>query len=254
MKKIAIIGFGHIGKAFYKGLINSGFKKENILTSNGSATNRKIAGQADWIIIAVKPLVVGKVIDQIKDVISNKIVISFACGVSISSMQKFADNNKQKIIRMMPNIPIVVGNGTIGFFANKNVSSQEKREVIGIFSKLGKVIECKKEEDLDAMTILSGSGPAVVSCLISMLSKSGEKFGLEKNVSDEIALQTFFGTLSYLQKTKQKPLELEKFVATKGGTTEAIIKGLDSKKTYSGFVKSLEKGYIKIKKMNEDKK
>jgi len=250
-KKIAIIGFGHIGKALFQGLIASGLKKEHLFVSNSSQENRKVAVLADWIIIAVKPGMVEAVIGEIKDIISNKIVISVSSVVNFSSIEKYAQNNKQKIIRLMPNIPAAIGEGTIGFFANKNVSIKERSDVINIFSRLGKVIECQKETELDVMTLLSGCGPAIVAYFVSLLVQSGEEFGLKKNKSEKIALQTFAGTLIYLQKTNQTAKELQIAVATKGGMTEQIIKGFDEKEIASLFMKSLERGYEKIKQIND---
>lgn len=249
-KKIAIIGFGHIGKALMKGLISGGLKQENILVSNNSSENKKVVEKSDWIIFAVKPLVMESVISELKDFIADKLIFSLAAGVRISSLEKYAGNKKQKIIRLMPNIPIAIGEGVIGFYANKNVSLDEKNAAMKLISTLGKVVDCKTEDDFDAINIISACGPAVVAYLITMLSKSGEKFGLSKNVAEKIALQTFAGTLSYLKQTQQTPLELQKSVATKSGATEQVIQNLDKEKILQKFVKSLDKGYAKIKKLN----
>lgn len=256
-KKIAIIGMGHMGKAFYEGLVFSGVKKENILTSDNSEESKKIAANADYIVLALKPSIVTEVIAEIKDIVTDKILISVAAAVTLFSLEKSTGNVTQKIIRLMPNLPVAYGKGVIGFYSNQAVSDQEKDEVSSWLSGLGTVINCKEENDLEAITVLSGSGPAVVAYFISLLEKSGESFGLDQEAASKIANQTFVGTLELLKQTKLSAQSLQELVATKGGVTETIISTFDTKKIPSQFVESLEQGYAKIKRIKdelEDKK
>lgn len=249
MKKIAIIGMGHLGKAIEGGLLASGFVKEDIITSNASATNRQSAIAADLVIIAVKPLVVADVIKDLGDSIENKILISVAAGVSIAAIEKQVSNKEQKIVRLMPNLPIQYTQGILGFYANSTVTEEEKKEIVKIFSGLGKVIECNKEEEIDMITVIAGCGPALVAYFISLLTQSAEKFGLEKPVAEDLALQTVIGTVTLMQKKQQSAESLQAAVATKGGVTAAIINALDEKQFPSQFVESLEQGYAKIEKI-----
>ncbi len=257
-KTVGIIGMGHMGTAIMTGLLNAGLKKENIITSNRSADNKQAALNSDWIIIAVKPAIVKEVIEEIKNVTSDKVLLSVAAGITIEMLQQWTDNTEQKIIRLMPSLPITYNQGVIGFCANKNISDKEKEQTKNILSLLGTVIDCQNENDLDAITLIAGCGPAIVCYFMEMLAQSGEEFGLTKEVSQILALQTFVGTLIYLGETKQTPIELQNAVATKGGVTETIIKSLDEKNLSENFKESLEKGYTKIANLksslyNEDK-
>ena len=251
-KKIAIIGMGHMGKAIYDGLVLAGVDKENILTSDSSKDNKKIASQADWIILAVKPLVVSEVIAEINQVIKDKIVMSVAAAVSITSMIDYIGNTNQKIIRLMPNLPVAYGQGIIGFYNNDAVSETEKNEVVTALSGLGTVITCKQEEDLEGITVLAGSGPAVVAYCLSLFEQAGKSFGFEEEQAREIAYQTFVGTISLLKQTGQTATQLQQAVATKGGITEQIINHLEEENVASIFQKSFDKGYARIKKLREE--
>lgn len=251
-KKIAIIGRGHMGKAIVSGLLNSGCKKENIFVSNTSVQNRTAIEKADWIIITVKPMIAKLIFADVSNLLRNKLLISAAAALSFTSIETSLKNNKQKIIRIMPNIPVSHNQGVIGLYANKRVSKREKAEVINCLSQLGTVIACRKEEELDAITIISGCGPAVVSYFINALINSATTLGLAKDIAETVALQTFLGTLNYLVVTKQTPIDLQKSVATKGGLTEEIILQFDEKKIADQLAESLSDGYAKIKRIKEE--
>lgn len=253
-KKIAVIGMGHMGKALMEGLIVCGFKKENILISSSNETNRKVATDADWIILAIKPAVVSKVILEIKDIILDKLLFSVAAGVGIATIEEYIGNSKQKIIRLMPNLPIVTQQGILGYYANANVTNEENETAISFFSGMGKVVVCTKEEELDVITVIAGCGPALVAYFVSLFSQSGYEFGLDEKVSEALALQTFTGTLEYMNNTRQTAEELQTSVATKGGITESILNSLNEKEIPSQFIESLEQGYAKVKGVEDSLK
>lgn len=249
--KIAIIGMGHMGKALMKGLLSSGFDKGQIFTANSSRENRKAVEKSDWIFITVKPLVAKTVIAEIADFVGDKIIISAAAGLPISKIVSLSQNKKQKVICIMPNLPVEYKQGVIGFFASGDVSAAERKEVKSIMLGLGTVILCDNEVDLEAVTVLAGCGPAIVSYFVNVFADSGKSLGLKKHVTEEIVLQTIAGTLMLLQETDQTAKELQKAVSTKEGVTEEIIKSLDEKHIQEQITQSLGKGYDKIKKIKE---
>lgn len=246
-KKLAIIGMGHMGRSLEKGFLNSGFPRRNIVVSNSSEDNRKVAKQAEWIILAVKPSIIQQVVEDINDCIESKLLISVAAAVNISNIQRYTKSKRQKIIRIMPNLPIAYNKGVIGLFANKFVSRTEKKDVVKVLSVLGTVIEVNNEHKVDSLTLISACGPAIVSYFINLLSKTALSLGLSKSISDEVALETFIGTLVYLQKTGLTASTLQKAVATKGGVTEEIINSMNKNKINSLFQKSIHAGEIKIR-------
>lgn len=248
-KKLAIIGVGHIGSSLLNGLLRGGFKKSDILLSNTSETNQKVAHEADWIIIAVKPQSGHRVINEIKDTIKDKLLISVMAAVPVKSLVNYSGNNKQKIIRIMPNIPITYNKGVIGLYSNSFVSSREKNKVISLLSLLGSVIELKKESELELLTIISACGPAMVAYLITMFSQTALALGLSADITELLAVETFNGTLTYLQKTGFSPHYLQNVVATKGGVTEEVLSSLSKSEFYSQFEHSVKKGVQKIDKI-----
>lgn len=248
-KKIAIIGAGHMGKSLMKGLLGGGFKKENIVLSNQSKNNKNAVMQSDLIILTVKPSIINEVVGEIKENIQSKVLISAAAAVSVSSIVKYAGNKKQKVIRIMPNIAVAHNQGVVGVYANKNVSANEKKEVISMLSCLGLVIDLKKEKDIDTVTLISACSPAIIAHIIEMFSEYGISHGLSARFSQKIVLQSFKGLVAHLEKSNMTSSRLKQSVATKGGVTEAIIKNLDNKKVAKSFSESMDKGYTKIVKL-----
>lgn len=249
-KKIAIIGAGHMGKAITEGLIKSKkIKPSNIFISNKS-NNIYIVKKADYIFIAVKPFKVKEVLDEIRLFIGNKIILSVAAGISLEILLNYSNTN-QKIIRLMPNIPVSENKGVIGFFSNKNILNSEKNQIIKLISLLGKVFELKKEEDLDSLTLIGGCGPAISAYFINLLSNFAVSQGFSQAESIDMTLKIFEGTVSYLQNNNLTPSQLIKSVATKGGVTEAILNELNINNVDKLFTGAMKKGNGKIKKLKE---
>ena len=244
-KKIAVIGAGHIGQAIIKGLINSGkIKKSNIFISN-KLNNIAIAKKSDYVFIAIKPFLVKEVLKEIKPVIKNKIILSVAAGVSLEMLLSYS-NVSQKIIRLMPNIPISENKGVIGFFANNNISNSEKNIIIKLVSLLGKVIMVKKEEGLDILTLVTGCGPAISAYFMNIISSYAENQGFPQKESINIALKVFEGTTNYLNENNLSPSKLIESVATKGGVTEVIINSLNKVGMNNLFEEAMESWYDKL--------
>lgn len=267
-KKIAIIGSGHMARAMVEGLVQSGEVSPScIMVSNPSGTglaalqnefriqttknNVDAARFADWIFVAVKPLVVKNVMEEIAEVGEGKLVISLAAGVSVELLHRYAGTTKQHYVRIMPNIPIACNNGVIGFYADVDVPRSEVAALCSFLRGLGGVIEVTDEKDLDTITLVAGCGPALVSHAITMLARFGTASGLSEKTSQDISLQTFQGTIAYLATSGLTPWALEQSVATRGGVTEEIIQSMDRRGFEKVFHQSLQAGYAKIKALQE---
>ena len=260
-KKIAIIGGGHIGQAFVEGFINSGkITGSQLIVTNPSlsklihlkklgvevTSNNKVAARkADMIFLAVTPPVIGQVLEELKELLEGKHVISLAAVISIKSLQKHV--SATEIIRIMPNMAVFCNQGVIGIFSKKKDISEIKQ----LLSTLGSVIEVEKEEDLDSLTLLSGCGPAIISQLIEMLAAYGIKIGLSSDISHVLAEQTFRGTTAILKKSKQSPSQLIDAVSTKGGISEAIVQLMQKDDLDISFSKAMDAGYKKLIKMKK---
>ena len=249
-KKIAVVGAGHMGRAIIKGLVNcKKITRSNIFVSNKS-NNILLVQKADYILIAVKPFSVKGVLQEIKSFTGNKIILSVAAGVGIKMIEKILGKN-QKIIRLMPNIPVSENKGVIGFFTNKNISSSEKNQIKNLISILGKVFVVNKEKDIDFLTLITGCGPAISSYFINLISDYAIKQGFLKNQSINLSLNMFKGTINYLENNNLKLPELIKSVTTKGGVTEVILSSLNKNEVKKLFGKSMDDGYHKIQQIKE---
>ena len=246
-KKLTIIGVGHLGNALLKGLIDSGINRRNIILSNKSEENKNAVLNTDTVLIAVKPFVVKQVLSELRSIAKDKLIISVAAGVSTAQIQIYLDNVNQKIIRLMPNIAISCNKGIIGFYANKNVSRNEKNKIKKLLSSLGLIIEVTNEEEINKLTVISACAPGIVAYLIELFSANAKNLGIPLEQADQIALQTFSGTIDYLISTANTAKSLEKSVSTKGGITEVILKSLRNSEFDVIFTQSLNKGYSKIK-------
>lgn len=267
IKKIAIIGGGHIGLALVEGFINSGrFTANQIIVANPSlskitylkkrgikvTTDNELAiKQAYWVFIAVKPTIVRTVLKEISNAVKNKVIISLAAAVTIDMMQKEIHKSSSTIVRIMPNIPISCNHGVIGLFSNQ-ISGIDKAQVMLLLETVGLVVEVEKESDLDTLTLISACGPAVVSFFMDMMLHVATKLGLTKNMANKLVEQTFSGTLTYLKKSAIPPVTLMASVATKGGMTETILQSLKEQNFYSRFTDSMNLGSIKLKKLSKD--
>lgn len=261
-KKLAIIGGGRIGLALVEGFINSGkITGSQLIVANPSlakiarlrkygveiTTDNKIAAtKADLIFLAVKPLVICQVLAEISDSVKGKLIISLAAVVTIDKLRKQV--MKAKIVRIMPNLSISCNQGVIGLFAN-DLPVQEKENIKELLTYLGLVVEIELEEDLDTLTLISGCGPAIVAHFIDTLANYGISNGLSTDKSHSLALQTFKGTTSLLEKSDLSSAELIRSVATNGGITKTILSRLGKRDFQSIFFRAMDEGYGKIKRV-----
>ena len=178
--------------------------------------NKEVAAKSDIIFLSVKPQVINDVLFEIRDI--NKLVISIAAGVKLSRLEEKL--KKARVVRVMPNTPCLVGEMAAGFAVGKKVKDNDVKIVEELLNSAGKVFYLK-ENMLDAVTGLSGSGPAFVARLIEAFIEAGVKEGLGKDVASELAAQTFLGTAKLLQESGMTPEELVNIVSSPGGTTVA---------------------------------
>ena len=247
MKKIAVIGSGHMGTALLEGFVKSGIAQSRIAMSDGSKTNARAAASADVIFLAVKPGVVQSVLAEIKDVSSGKLIVSVAAGVTIAAMKK---STSARVVRMMPNIPVAVNEGAIGIFAG-GLPALEKKALRALLEKLGIVIEVKKESDLDTLTLIAGCGPGIVAYLVATLALEAKKLGISTFESEMLAFQIFKGTLAYMENTKTPAETMMRSVATKGGVTEAILARLTKEGTRKAFARAIGEGRSRLRKIKK---
>lgn len=256
-KNIAFIGSGNMAEALIKGMINSSLvKPENIIASDVckerleiirdqykvqiASDNIDAVQKADILILSVKPQVIVKVANNISELVDDsKLIISIAAGISLEILQKGLkdENNKNiRLIRAMPNTPALVQSGATALSKGEIATAADMQIAIEIFNSVGKVVEV--DEDLmDAVTGLSGSGPAYIFLIIDALADAGVKVGLPRDISMTLSVQTVLGAAQLASESGEHPGKLKDMVTSPGGTT---IAGLHA----------LEKGTLKAVLMN----
>lgn len=244
--RIGIIGAGNMGRAIITGILEKGlFKADEIIVSD--IDTKKLEGLKvkttnnnldvltfadDGIIIAVKPYVLESILGEIREGIKGHHIISIAAGIKTGFIEEKLPN--ARIVRVMPNIPLVIGCGISaiakGTYADDSDIAFAKR----IFGALGEVVEIE-EPLMDAVTSLSGSCPAYIFLIIDTLISVGVRMGLSRNIAERLVLSTISGSVKLVEKTKEHPCKLRDMVMSPGGTTAAGFEILE-KKGLSGIL------------------
>lgn len=244
-EKIGVIGAGKIGSAIARGVIRSGLAaKENVMASdvsdalrqaavnelgiNVTAENGALCDFADIIILAVKPQIVDTVTREIaKKLGTSKLLVSVAAGVPLSRIEAGLAPGA-RVVRVMPNITCVVGAGAAGYAGGGHATAADLEKVGAILNSFG-VGMTVEEKYLDAVTGLSGSGPAYVFLFMEALADGGVQVGLARDVALKLAMQTVYGAAKMALESSKHLGELKDEVTSPGGTTIAGLYAMEQK-------------------------
>jgi pyrroline-5-carboxylate reductase len=237
------IGAGKMATALAKGMIRAGMAaSQNIsasdpLDSARSAmaastgvsvtdSNARVAHKSDVLVLAVKPQSMAHVLVHLRPVVTPAhLVISIAAGVSLKSLAAGL-GEERRLIRVMPNTPALVGEGAAAYCLGEHAIPQDEAVVKACLSSVGRAFAVP-EMMLDAVTGLSGSGPAFVAVIIEALADGGVRVGIPRDIATELAAQTVLGSARLLLETGQHPATLKDQVASPGGTTIAGLHALE---------------------------
>ena len=238
MPTIGFIGGGNMASSLIGGLLNAGFSATNITVAepdetqrqalhtqfniNTSADNNSIL-TADIIILAVKPQLLKTVCQQLDNKnIKDSLFISIAAGVKSHDINHWL-GDKRAIVRCMPNTPALLQCGASGLFANELVTDHQRQQAEKIMQAVGIVLWVETDEQLNAVTAVSGSGPAYFFLMMEAMQQAGEKLGLTTDVAKQLVLQTALGAARMASESDSSPALLRQQVTSKGGTTEQAI-------------------------------
>ncbi|MFH1853817.1 MAG: pyrroline-5-carboxylate reductase [Candidatus Omnitrophota bacterium] len=226
---IGIIGAGNMGKAIALRLDKKTIVSDVAMSRLKALKNRRILTTMDNIelsrrsrvvILAVKPKDITAVLKEIKPYITGQLVISIAAGIKTSLIENAL--GRARVVRVMPNMPALVGRGISAISAGRFALRKDLAAAHSIFRKLGDAIEIK-ESLMDAVTAVSGSGPAYYFLFTELLKKAGIKAGLKEGLARKLALATFIGAAESARLSNISMRDFIKRVASKGGTTEAAL-------------------------------
>jgi pyrroline-5-carboxylate reductase len=239
---IGFVGSGNMAEALIKGIIAANiYTPENVFVSDirlerleffagkygvtAIENNAELAKKVETIVLSIKPQNMTDALDSIKDTVDDvELVISIAAGIKVEKIAAVLGD--MAIIRVMPNTPALVGEGASALFANEKAKPLLDYAT-EIFSAVGKAVVVEDEDLIDAVTAVSGSGPAYYFLLMEEMIKAGVNLGLPENVAKDLVLQTAKGAgllAVEADKNNESPAELRRKVTSPGGTTEAALK------------------------------
>ena len=238
MATIGFIGGGNMAASLIGGLINAGVPASEITVADPEETrltslkdrfninttkDNGITLNSDTVVLAVKPQLLKSVCQDLQlDTDVNKLFISIAAGVNSDTIDRWLGNNKA-IVRCMPNTPALVQTGASGLFANAHVSDDQRQQAETILRAVGIAVWVDDEAQLNAVTAVSGSGPAYFFLMMEAMQQAGESLGLSADAAQKLVLQTALGAAKMASTSNIMPAELRRQVTSKGGTTEQAI-------------------------------
>jgi pyrroline-5-carboxylate reductase len=239
---IGFVGSGNMAEALVKGVINASvYAPGNLFISDIRVErlkflagkygvivceeNSELAAKVETVVLSIKPQNMTEVLESVKDAIgTDKLVISIAAGIKVANITAILGDIA--IVRVMPNTPALIGEGASALFANERAKPMLEK-AMAIFSAVGKTVVVDDEDLIDAVTAVSGSGPAYYFLLMEEMIKAGVQLGLPENVAKDLVLQTAKGAgllAAEADKNGESPAELRQKVTSPGGTTEAALK------------------------------
>jgi pyrroline-5-carboxylate reductase len=273
-KQIAILGTGSMGKAILSGLLAAGTSPANvrvttksqvsaeaIASSHGiqatafesnSAANSLAAKDAGLVILAVKPNMIVETIKEIAAALKpNCLVVSVAAGITTAAMEQEL-SGQVAVVRAMPNTPSVVGLGVTGISKGSNVTDQQLDLAIKLFSSVGKVLVVD-ESKIDALSTISGSGPAYVFYFAEKLITAAKSLGFSEQEASLMAKETFLGSATLLATSSSSPQELRQQVTSPNGTTMQATGRFDAADLEKVFIEATEAALARAKELGKVK-
>jgi len=260
MTRIAFIGGGNIGEALMSGLVGNGEQgdKPDIVVFDPSTERVDVlrerygvipadnaaeaTSDADIVVIAVKPYIVGPVLDEISSTIDNNdtdtIVVSVAAGVSLVSMESSLAAGVA-VVRVMPNTPMLVGKGMSAIAGGRFASAEQVEAVRELFATVGSAVAVA-EKDIDAVTAVSGSGPAYLFLVGEAMTDAGVQLGLTRDVAQQLAVATIEGAATMMAQGDLDPVQLRANVTSPGGTTAAATRTLEENGIRAAFFRAMQ--------------
>jgi len=237
---IAFIGAGNMAFSIIGGLVKQGMSASSIWATNIdqdslnklksefnvniTTNNQEAIEEADVVVLSVKPQVLKSVVTDLADTLKNKkpLIISIAAGIKAETIQEWI-GEPAAIVRCMPNTPALLQCGASGLYKTADVSDQQAEIAETLMNAVGITLWVKDEQGIDAVTAVSGSGPAYYFLFMEAMQKAGETLGLDSETAKQLTLQTALGAARMALESTDQPAELRRKVTSPGGTTEQAI-------------------------------
>ena len=265
---IGFIGAGNMAYALIKGLLSDGFDAKNINVSDSNdellikrqselnittySDNGSLLDNSDIVVFAVKPQVLSMVCLQLKNKVKpNHLFVSIVAGIRGNDINRWLGGNFA-LVRTMPNTPALFQSGVTGLFANELVSSQQKELVTSILSSVGECFWVDEEKLIDAITAISGSGPAYFFLLMQSITQAAIALGLDEKTANSLSIQTSLGASLMATKSGKDSKTLRSEVTSPNGTTQAAIESFQDQ-NFEGIVAAATRAaYDRARELSND--
>jgi pyrroline-5-carboxylate reductase len=254
MMTVAILGAGVMGETVVSGLVRAGRPPSELLMSERRparaaelrerygvdvVSNTEAASKADTLMLVVKPQDMPDLLDEIAPVVRRgQLVISLAAGITTASIESHLADGVA-VVRVMPNTPALVDEGMAAISRGSHCDEPHLVEAEELLSATGKVMRVPEKQQ-DAVTAISGSGPAYLFFVVEAMIEAGVHLGLPRSTATELVIQTMVGSAKLLRETGEHPTVLRERVTSPGGTTAAAVRELEDHKVRAAFMTALE--------------
>jgi len=275
--KITFIGGGNMASALIGGLLGKGFSTSQISVVEIDAANRERLKSAydnivvfaeqnqqaitnsDVVVLAVKPQSMEAVAIQLGPLLSGQIVLSIAAGIRLTDLMRWMQvpTSKYRLVRAMPNTPALVGAGITGlciysYPLKEMLTQQQLNHIETIVGAVGTSIWIQSEEDMDAVTAVSGSGPAYFFYFIEALEQAGKELGLPEPTARKLALETAFGAAKLARESTDDPAILRARVTSKNGTTERALLSMEANHVKQHIIEAAKAAAARSREMGDE--
>ena len=264
--KITFLGGGNMASALIGGLLNNGFPAGEIavieIGAEGRARLEKNYGvrcyaeteaaalACDVLLLAVKPQQMRSACASLQKYLRQQLVISIAAGLRLADLSRWL-GGYGKLVRTMPNTPALIGSGVTGLFALPTVSEAERLGSERVMQAVGSTVWVADEAQIDAVTAISGSGPAYVFLFIEALEQAASELGFSPRQARQLAIETVVGAAKLAAQSEEPANVLRERVTSKGGTTEAALRTMDERGVKSGIVAGVLAAYARGGELGE---
>ncbi len=266
-QQILFVGGGNMASALIGGLLGNGAsasdlaavdidagQREHLATTYGikvGADLADVAHEADTVVLAVKPQHMRAAAQALRPHLQRQLVLSIAAGIRTEDLSRWL-GDYGRIVRVMPNTPALVRAGIAGLFARAEVSKAERDRAEAVLRAVGETIWVTREEQIDAVTAVSGSGPAYVFYFIEALGQGALDLGFDAAQARQLALGTFAGAIALAQASSEDVATLRERVTSKGGTTERALMALNDERVAAAIVKAVQAAMQRAGELGEE--
>ena len=263
---IAFVGGGNMASALIGGLRASGVPAAQVLVIEPSAEQRErlrhefgvdaaeqatpALAAAGLVVWAVKPQLFAQAAAPCAAHVSGALQLSVMAGIRSDAI--VAATGSARVVRAMPNTPALIGRGIAGLYARPGLGEAERARIEALLEPTGETLWVEREADLDAVTALSGSGPAYVFYVIEAMIEAARSLGLDESQGRRLALATFAGATELARRSPEPPAVLRERVTSKGGTTHAALTALQADDVQAAFVRAIEAAARRARELGDE--